>query len=115
MIARQPQATPPDTLFPDTSLFRSNNKLKRDIEVVVDRLVRRDGNETRLADRFETALKLADGLADIELADGSLPPSTGSANPPPPGEGDQPKAGGGASRGMKGTGIPDNQIGRAHV
>src|SRR3546814_10045827 len=72
-----------------------NKKLKHDIEVVVDRLVRRDGIETRLADSFETALKLADGLAYIELADRSLPPSTGSANPPPPGEGNQPKAGGG--------------------
>src|SRR3546814_18143020 len=34
-----------------------NKKLKHDIEVVVDRLVRRDGIETRLADSFETALR----------------------------------------------------------
>ena len=39
-----------------------NKKLKHDIEVVVDRLVVRDGLQTRLADSFETALNLADGL-----------------------------------------------------
>ena len=39
-----------------------DKKLKHDIEVVVDRIVVRDGLETRLADCFETALDLADGL-----------------------------------------------------
>ena len=42
---------------------------KHDIEVVVDRLVVRDGLEQRLADSFETALELADGLAFTEDAD----------------------------------------------
>ena len=37
------------------------------IEVVVDRLVRRDGIERRLTDSLETALQLADGVAEIEL------------------------------------------------
>jgi excinuclease ABC subunit A len=37
------------------------------IEVVVDRLVRRDGIERRLTDSLETALKLADGVAEIQL------------------------------------------------
>ncbi len=45
-----------------------NKKVKHDIEVVVDRLVVREGIETRLADSFETALGLADGLAFAELA-----------------------------------------------
>ena len=36
-------------------------KLKHDIEVVVDRLVARDGVRQRLADSVETALRLADG------------------------------------------------------
>jgi len=45
-----------------------NKKIKHDIEVVVDRLVIREGIETRLADSFETALGLADGLAFSELA-----------------------------------------------
>ena len=42
---------------------------KHDIEVVVDRLVVRDGISTRLADSLETALELADGLAISEDAD----------------------------------------------
>ncbi|MDP6927777.1 MAG: excinuclease ABC subunit A, partial [Rhodospirillales bacterium] len=41
---------------------------KHDIEVVVDRLVLREGIEQRLADSFETALELADGLAFTEEA-----------------------------------------------
>ena len=46
-----------------------NKKLKHDIEVVVDRLVVKDGLETRLADSLETALQLAEGLAFAEFAD----------------------------------------------
>jgi len=46
-----------------------DKKYKHDIEIVVDRIVVRDGIETRLADSFETALKLADGLAYLDLAD----------------------------------------------
>ena len=46
-----------------------DKKYKHDIEVVVDRLVVREGLETRLADSFETALLLADGLAFTEDAD----------------------------------------------
>ncbi|RIK92940.1 MAG: excinuclease ABC subunit A [Proteobacteria bacterium] len=46
-----------------------DKKIKHDIEVVVDRLVARDGIKTRLADSLETALRLADGLAIVEMAD----------------------------------------------
>jgi len=46
-----------------------DKKFKHDIDVVVDRVVVRDGLETRLADSFETALRLADGLAVSENAD----------------------------------------------
>ncbi len=42
---------------------------KHDIDVVVDRVVVREGLETRLADSFETALRLSDGLAVAENAD----------------------------------------------
>ncbi|MDP6174952.1 MAG: excinuclease ABC subunit A, partial [Rhodospirillales bacterium] len=42
---------------------------KHDIEVVVDRLVVREGLEQRLADSLETALELADGLAFAEEAE----------------------------------------------
>ncbi|HEX7135193.1 MAG TPA: excinuclease ABC subunit UvrA, partial [Iamia sp.] len=37
------------------------------IEVVVDRLVQRDGIERRLTESLETALKLADGVAEIQI------------------------------------------------
>jgi excinuclease ABC subunit A len=43
--------------------------------VVVDRLVVKPDLATRLADSFETALKLADGLAIAEFADKPLPAS----------------------------------------
>ena len=45
-----------------------NKKVKHDIEVVVDRVVVRQGVASRLADSFETALALADGLAFTEEA-----------------------------------------------
>ena len=37
------------------------------IEVIVDRLVKREGIERRLTDSVETALRLADGVVEIEL------------------------------------------------
>ncbi|WP_375202871.1 excinuclease ABC subunit UvrA [Hyphococcus sp.] len=46
-----------------------NKKLKHDIEVVVDRVVIKAGLESRLAESFETALELADGIAIAESAD----------------------------------------------
>ncbi len=46
-----------------------DKKLKQDIEVVVDRVVVREGLAQRLADSFETALSLADGIAYAENAD----------------------------------------------
>ena len=46
-----------------------DKKFTHDIDVVVDRIVVRPDIATRLADSFETALKLADGLAIAELAD----------------------------------------------
>ena len=50
-----------------------DKKYKHDIEVVVDRLVVGEGIATRLAESFEAALKLAEGLAFVDPAD-----------PPPP-------------------------------
>lgn len=52
-----------------------DKKYKHDIDVVVDRIVVKPDLGTRLADSFETALKLADGLAVAEFADKPLPPS----------------------------------------
>jgi excinuclease ABC subunit A len=113
-----------------------DKKFKHDIEVVVDRIAVKPGIETRLADSFEQALKLAEGLAYVDLADGTVaevapPPPTASAVPLPEtssgriegaksspsllGEGDQPRSssgdGGGVSLGqMKGAGLPPNRI-----
>ncbi len=72
-----------------------DKKLKHDIEVVVDRIAVKPGIETRLADSFEQALKLAEGLAFVDLADG-----------PVPGREDEPQA----KKMMKGTGLPANRI-----
>src|SRR5205823_945171 len=47
-----------------------DKKFKHDIDVVVDRIVVRPDIATRLADSLETALKLADGIAVAEPADG---------------------------------------------
>ncbi|MFZ5618129.1 MAG: excinuclease ABC subunit UvrA [Pseudomonadota bacterium] len=48
-----------------------NKKLKHDIDVVVDRIIIKKGIESRLAESFETALALADGIAIAESADAS--------------------------------------------
>jgi len=45
-----------------------DKKFRHDIDVVVDRLVVREGMETRLADSFRTALDLANGIAVLETA-----------------------------------------------
>ncbi|MDA0306603.1 MAG: excinuclease ABC subunit UvrA [Proteobacteria bacterium] len=54
-----------------------DKKFKHDIEIVVDRLVIRDGLKQRLADSFETALSLADGIVFVDDADTN--PSQGNA------------------------------------
>ncbi|SFJ25030.1 excinuclease ABC subunit A [Sphingomonas sp. NFR04] len=101
-----------------------DKKFKHDIEVVVDRLVVRDDIGTRLAESFETALKLAEGLAYVDLVDTTVEAlqGTGAAvreapqtfaaerqdsphpNPSPEGEGLK------KQKGMKNTGIPENRI-----
>ncbi|WP_415182575.1 excinuclease ABC subunit UvrA [Phaeovulum sp.] len=43
-----------------------DKKFRHNIDVVVDRIVVREGLETRLADSFRTALDLADGIALLE-------------------------------------------------
>src|SRR5437660_31677 len=54
-----------------------DKKFKHDIDVVVDRIVVRPDLGNRLADSFETALKLADGIAIAEFADAPIPPPKG--------------------------------------
>jgi excinuclease ABC subunit A len=82
-------------MYPIEEAPALDKKFKHDVEVVVDRLAVKEGIETRLADSFEQALRLADGLAYVDLADGVVP---GREN-----EGE----GGGA---MKGAGLPANRI-----
>ena len=78
-----------------------DKKFKHDIEVVVDRLAIKPGLETRLADSFEAALGLADGLAYIDLADGVVAGREEEAQA-------QDKKMKGAK--MQGAGIPANRI-----
>ena len=45
-----------------------DKKFRHDIDVIVDRIVVREGLETRLADSLRTALDLADGISILETA-----------------------------------------------
>ena len=49
-----------------------DKNIKHSIEIIVDRLVVREGMERRLVDSLENALELADGLAQIQVVDGEL-------------------------------------------
>jgi excinuclease ABC subunit A len=62
-----------------------DKKFPHDIDVVVDRIVVRSDIGQRLAESFETALKLAEGLAVIEYADAG-PSSPGRAEGARPGD-----------------------------
>jgi excinuclease ABC subunit A len=53
-----------------------DKKFNHDIDVVVDRIVVRSDIAQRLSESFETALKLADGLAVVEFADPAPPASS---------------------------------------
>ncbi|MDI6816492.1 MAG: excinuclease ABC subunit UvrA [Actinomycetota bacterium] len=50
--------------------IKLDKKERHDIDVVVDRLVMKEGIERRLADSIETALSLADGIISIDITDG---------------------------------------------
>jgi excinuclease ABC subunit A len=57
------------TLYEIAEVPALNRKTKHEIEAVVDRLVVRDGIASRLADSFETALSMSDGVVYAENAD----------------------------------------------
>ncbi len=57
-----------------------DKKFNHDIDVVVDRIVARPDISARLAESFETALELADGLAVVEFAESGQ----GAGNDKPP-------------------------------
>ncbi len=85
-----------------------DKKYKHDIEVVVDRLVVGGDIATRLAESFETALKLADGLAYVDLVDTTVGELAGGRVKEAPQKfAAEPVA---PAKGMKNTGIPDNRI-----
>ncbi len=50
--------------------IRLDKNLKHNIEIVIDRLVVREGIEQRLTDSVENVLKLADGLMMVDVIDG---------------------------------------------
>lgn len=58
--------------------IKLDKNIKHNIEIIVDRLVIKEGIEKRLADSLENVLKLADGLAFVEVVDGT--PMTFSQN-----------------------------------
>lgn len=49
-----------------------DKNIKHSIEIVIDRLVVRDGIESRLTDSLENALHLSNGLAQVQVVDGEL-------------------------------------------
>lgn len=54
------------TLYEISDAPKLNRKTRHNVDVVVDRVVLKEGVEPRLADSFETALELSDGLASVE-------------------------------------------------
>jgi excinuclease ABC subunit A len=93
-----------------------DKKYKHDIEVVVDRIVVKDGIQQRLAESFEAALKLADGLAFVDLADTTVAElQTQNADGVPTAFGEaratfSPASTNVTGGAMKGTGLPANRI-----
>jgi excinuclease ABC subunit A len=53
-----------------TEEIKLDRYVQHTIEVVVDRLVRKEGMEHRLTQSMETALSLAEGIAEIDVTDG---------------------------------------------
>lgn len=53
-----------------TEEIKLEKNIKHSIDIVVDRLVLREGIEKRLSDSIETVLQLADGLMTVDVVDG---------------------------------------------
>lgn len=66
------------SIYELTEEITLDKNLKHNIEIIVDRLVVREGIEKRLTDSIETALKLAEGLMIVDVIDGE--PKTFSQN-----------------------------------
>ena len=52
--------------------IKLDKNIKHSIEIVIDRLVVREGMERRLTDSLENALNLAEGLVQVQIVDGEL-------------------------------------------
>lgn len=57
-------------MYDINALPEINRKVKHDIDVVVDRIIIKEGIETRLSDSLETAFSLGSGLAKVVVVDG---------------------------------------------
>jgi len=66
-----------------------DKKKKHDIDIVVDRIVVKDGVQRRLADSLETALHHADGVVKVETV---VPVVEGADTTEPPGNGSKAKS-----------------------
>ena len=66
-----------DEVVDISEFLKKGDKLARyenhSIDIIVDRLVQKAGINRRLTDSLETALKLAEGVAYVDMADGPVP------------------------------------------
>ena len=83
------------------------------IEIIVDRLVRREGIERRLTDSLETALRLAAGVAEIAIVSAAAcgpsapaPPASGARAGAPPSDSGRRRTGARARARRARPGIP---------
>ncbi len=58
------------SLYELSEEIKLDKNIKHNIEIVVDRLVVREGIQKRLTDSIETALDLAEGLLEVDIIDG---------------------------------------------
>ncbi len=61
--------------------IKLDKNIKHDIDIIVDRLIIKEGLEPRMTDSMETVLKMADGLMTVQII--SLPENDGSETPAP--------------------------------
>ena len=59
-------------LYDVSEEIKLEKNIKHNIEVVIDRLVVKDGIQRRLTDSVENALQLADGLLQVDVVDGEM-------------------------------------------
>ncbi|SFR88926.1 excinuclease ABC subunit UvrA [[Clostridium] aminophilum] len=65
-------------LYDLSETIELDKNIKHDIEIVVDRLIVKEGIEKRLSDSIDTVMKLSDGLMIVDVTDGE--PMTMSQN-----------------------------------